>query len=245
MLVRILQDYRKSEKIDFVIGNVENVTEGSGVSQPAFKSLRGAGIDVCTTGDHVYRRADILKLFDRYGDLIIRPLNYPKEAAGEGWTQIETPFGLIAVVNLQGRVFMDPSDDPFAAMDVVLPKISAKTIIVDFHAEATSEKRAMAWHLDGRVTALFGTHTHVPTADEEILPQGTAYISDIGMCGAYRSVIGRNAHNVLKVFRTKMYAPFTVARDDVRVCGIVLDIDESTGRARSIDRIALRADDGA
>jgi metallophosphoesterase (TIGR00282 family) len=135
---------------------------------------------------------------------------------------------------------MDPADDPFRTATEALAGLTAKVVIVDLHAEATSEKRAMGFFLDGKVTAVLGTHTHVPTADEEILPHGTAYISDLGMCGPYRSVIGRSAPNVIKSFTTRMYAPFTVATQDVRACGVLLDVDEATGRARSIERIVFR-----
>lgn len=241
ILTRTLAGYRAEHGVDLVVCNVENATEGSGVSTPAYKSLRAAGVDVCTTGDHVYRRADILKLFERHPDRILRPLNYPPGAAGRGITTVATEAGVdVTVVNLQGRVFMDPSDDPFQAIDAALAGDVAKVVIVDFHGEATSEKRAMAWFLDGRVTALVGTHTHVPTADEEVLPQGTAYVTDLGMTGPYASVIGRSAANVLKSFRTKMYAPFSVADGDVRACGVLLDVDEATGKARSIERVVIR-----
>jgi metallophosphoesterase (TIGR00282 family) len=146
----------------------------------------------------------------------------------------------VAVVNIQGRVFMDPADDPFRTALEALAGITAKIIVVDFHAEATSEKRAMGWFLDGRVTAVVGTHTHVPTADEEVFPQGTAYVSDLGMCGPYRSVIGRRTESVLKSFTTRMYAPFKVATNDVRICGVLIDADPASGKARAIERVVLR-----
>lgn len=240
LLTRRLRPFREEQGVDLVIGNVENATEGSGVTVPAYKSLRAAGIDVCTTGDHVYRRADVLKLFQRHPTRILRPLNYPAGAAGHGTTVVETEGGVeVAVINLQGRVFMDPSDDPFRCVSRALESIKTKVVVVDFHAEATSEKRAIGWFLDGKVSLVFGTHTHVPTADEEIFPGGTAYVTDLGMCGPYRSIIGRNTENVLKSFTTKMYAPFTVATDDVRACGILVDIDEETGRATSIERVVI------
>jgi metallophosphoesterase (TIGR00282 family) len=240
LLTRKLRPFREENGVDLVIGNVENATEGSGISVPAYKSLRAAGIDVCTTGDHVYRRADVLKLFERHPARILRPLNYPAGAAGHGTTVVQTDGGVeVAVINLQGRVFMDPSDDPFRCVTRALESIGTKVVVVDFHAEATSEKRAMGWFLDGKVSLVFGTHTHVPTADEEIFPGGTAYVTDLGMSGPYRSIIGRNTENVLKSFTTKMYAPFTVATDDVRACGILVDIDEETGRATSIERVVI------
>jgi len=241
LLVKRLMAYRHERAIDFVIANVENATDGSGVALASFKALRAAGIDVCTTGDHVYKRADVMKCFEREPDRLLRPLNYPREAAGRGVTTVTSDKGVpVSVVNLQGRVFMDPADDPFRMATEALAGLKSKIIILDFHAEATSEKRAMGWHLDGKVSAVLGTHTHVPTADEEILTQGTAYISDLGMSGPYRSVIGRSTANVLKSFTTRMYAPFTVAAHDVRACGVILDVDESTGRSRSIERITFR-----
>lgn len=236
LLTKVLPEFREKQRIDFTVVNVENSVEGSGVNVPSFRALRAAGADVCTTGDHVYKRADVLKLFDREPERILRPLNYPAGAAGRGVTVVDG----VAVINLQGRVFMDPSDDPFRVVDEALAELDEKIVIVDFHAEATSEKRAMAWHLDGRVSILFGTHTHVPTADEEVLPKGTAYVTDLGMCGPYRSVIGRRAENVLKSMTTKMYAPFEVASRDVRGCGIIVEVSPESGRATSIERVTLK-----
>ncbi len=241
VLMRTLRPYREQNGIDFVVCNVENATEGSGINSSAFRSLRAAGIDVATTGDHVYRRADVLKLFERHPDRILRPLNYPAKAAGRGATVVTANNGVpVAVVNVQGRVFMDPSDDPFHALRTILPTLEAKVIIIDFHAEATSEKRAMGWFLDGQATAMVGTHTHVPTADEEVFPEGLAYVTDLGMCGPYRSVIGRRSDAVLHSFTTKMYARFGVADEDVRACGVLIEVDPETGKAQSIERVVLR-----
>lgn len=241
LLTKRLMAFRHERKIDFVVGNVENATEGSGVSLASYKTLRAAGIDVGTTGDHVFKRADVLKVFEREPERLLRPHNYPKEAAGRGFTTIVSDGGVpVSVLNLQGRVFMDPADDPFRTALEILAGLKSKIILLDLHAEATSEKRAMGWYLDGKVTAVVGTHTHVPTADEEVLTQGTAYISDLGMCGPYRSIIGRSTANVLKSFTTRMYAPFTVAAHDVRACGVIIDADESSGRARSIERVVFR-----
>jgi len=239
VLAKRLPDFRIANGIDFVVINAENVVDGSGVNRPSFRALRSSGADVCTTGDHVFKRADILKLFKLHPDEILRPANYPPQAAGRGWCV----HGDVAVINLSGRVFMDGADDPFRVVDEILAQIEAKIILVDFHAEATSEKRAMGFFLDGRVSVVVGTHTHVPTADEEILPKGTAYVTDLGMCGAYRSVIGRQIEPVLYRFRTKMYAPFGIADEDVRATGVVVDVDDETGRARSIERITLRMDE--
>ena len=241
VLVKRLKEFREQHGVDLVVANAENAAQGSGVTLATYKAIRGAGVDVCTTGDHVYKRAEILKLFERDPERILRPLNYPAAAAGRGVTTVSTAAGVpVAVINLQGRVFMDPSDDPFKAARDALAGIDAKVVVVDFHGEATSEKRAMGWFLDGKVSVVFGTHTHVPTADEEVLPGGTAYVTDLGMCGAYRSIIGRDIQGVLTTFTTKMYAPFTIATGDVRACGILVDVDEKTGKARKIERIVMR-----
>jgi metallophosphoesterase (TIGR00282 family) len=246
LLAQSLPAYREERGIDFVVAIVENATDGSGLTTPSYRSLRAAGVDVCTTGDHVYKRADILKIFQREPERVLRPANYPAAAAGRGETVIEAVIGTgasvpVGVVNLQGRVFMDPSDDPFRAADTALAALAgrAKVLVVDFHAEATSEKRAMGWYLDGRASIVVGTHTHVPTADEEVFPAGTAYVTDLGMCGPYKSVIGRRVEPVLTSFTTKMYAPFTVAKEDVRACGVLVDVDEETGRARTIERVSF------
>ena len=234
VLERKLPGFREEHAVDFCIVNIENVADGAGINVQSFKAIRDAGADVCTTGDHVYRKADVLKLFRREPDRLLRPLNYPAKAAGRGLTVIDG----VAVLNLQGRVFMDPSGDPFEAVDEALNGLDTGTVVVDFHCEATSEKRAMGWYVDGRVSALVGTHTHVPTADEEVLPKGTAYVSDLGMCGPYASVIGRHAPNVLKSMTTKMYAPFDVATDDVRACGVIVDVDDATGRASQLAKVS-------
>jgi len=245
VLARRLPAYRAAAGVDFVVCNIENVVDGSGVNTASYKVVRAAGVDVCTTGDHVYRRADVLKLLEKEPDRVLRPANFPAAAAGRGVTTLEAPDGTpVTVINLCGRVFMDPSDDPFACVDRALKGTDARVVVVDFHAEATSEKRAMGFWLDGRVSVVFGTHTHVPTADEEVLPGGTAYITDVGMTGPYRSVIGRRADRVLKTMTTRMYAPFDVAEDDARACGVLVEVDADTGRARSIERVTLRLDDG-
>ena len=239
-----LPAYRESEKVDLVIANIENIVDGSGVNGSSFRVMRAAGVDVCTTGDHVYRRGDVLKVFEKEPDRLLRPLNYPAAAAGKGMTVVEAANGVpVAVINLQGRVFMDPADDPFAAVTCALEGLDAPVVVVDFHAEATSEKRAMGFFLDGKVALCFGPHTHVPTADEEILPNGTAYVSDIGMSGPYRSVIGRRADRVVYSMTTRMYAPFDLATGDVRSTGVLVDVDPEEGTATSIRRVTLWLED--
>jgi metallophosphoesterase (TIGR00282 family) len=241
VIMRTLPAFRRERGVDFVVGNIENCADGSGVTHAAYRALRSSGIDVCTSGDHVYKRAEVLKVLQREPDRLLRPINYPAEAAGQGLTQIVAENGVtVAVVNVQGRVFMEPSDDPFRTVKEALARISTPVVVVDVHAEATSEKRAMGWWLAGKVSIVFGTHTHVPTADEEILPGGTAYVTDVGMCGPYRSVIGRRADRVLRKFTTNMHAPFDVATEDVRACGVLVELDAATGRATAIERVTLR-----
>ncbi|MHC4953368.1 MAG: TIGR00282 family metallophosphoesterase [Planctomycetota bacterium] len=238
-----LRAFREENSIDFCVVNAENSVEGSGLNRAAFKVIRDAGADVCTTGDHVFKRADVLKLFKLHPDEVLRPINYPVAAAGRGFCRHEVNGVSIGVINAQGRVFMDPCDDPFKAISGAIANMGAKIVIVDFHAEATSEKRAMGFFLDGKVSAVVGTHTHVPTADEEILPNGTAYVSDLGMTGGFRSVIGRQAKAVVYSMTTRMYSPFGVSDEDVRSTGVIVDIDNATGRATMIERVTIRMDE--
>ena len=173
---------------------------------------------------------------------VLRPLNYPPQAMGKGVGIYETRLGIsIAVITLLGRIFMPPVDCPFRSIDKALKQLNSdvKLILVEIHAEATSEKIAMGWKLDGRVSCVFGTHTHIPTADERLLPRGTAYITDLGMTGPYDSVIGRNKESVLHKFETAMHAPFNVASGDVRLCGVVVTLNSETGKALSIERVRL------
>ena len=233
--------------IDLVIANGENIAGGSGITANLFRKLRSYGVDAVTLGDHFHRKNDIFDILDS-SDRIVRPANvaagspgkthviFPA-AAGSADDPKEVSVGLFA---LAGRLFMPnlPADNPFATADRVLKSMptSVKVIICDMHAEASSEKIAMGWHLDGRASIVFGTHTHVPTADARILPGGTAYISDLGMCGPYDSVLGRKTEAVLSWMANGRPMPFDVATGDIRLCGIVVDIDESTGRATSIER---------
>ncbi|MFQ5877634.1 MAG: TIGR00282 family metallophosphoesterase [Acidobacteriota bacterium] len=233
-------------RVDFTVGNVENAADGFGVTPGLAEQMFAAGFDCLTSGNHIWDRSEIVDYLHSERRLI-RPINYPDGAPGRGLFGGESPAGVpVAVVNLMGRVFMPPCDDPFRAIDDLLPRIrqAAKVILVDMHAEATSEKNAMGWHLDGRVTAVLGTHTHIQTADERILPGGTAYITDLGMTGPYESVIGIRTSLALRRFRTGLPVRFSAARGDVRLCGVILDVDETTGRAREIERIQVRADAG-
>ena len=229
------------EKIDFVVANAENSAAGSGLTPAIFQKLIGAGIDVCTMGDHTYRKRDILPLLQS-SDRLIRPGNYPPDAVGRGWTVVSSRSGVsIAILQVMGRLYMNPLDDPLRTIDKMLSEIprQVKVRIVDFHAEASSEKIAMGWHLDGRVSINFGTHTHTPTADARVLPGGTAFVSDLGMTGPYESVLGRRKDRVLQFMITGMPNFFEIATGDPRMCGIMATVDEVSGHALSIVRCDL------
>jgi hypothetical protein len=237
----LLPELRKQESLDYVIANAENIAGGSGITVNLFKKLLSYGVDFVTTGDHVYRRAEVIPLLHE-NHRIIRPLNFPEQAEGKGCAVVEVRPGVkIAVIQLIGRIFMQPVRCPFLTADAALAEINkeTKTVIVDMHAEATSEKIALGWHLDGRVSAVFGSHTHVQTADERVLPKGTAYITDVGMTGPHDGVIGRIKEAVLNKFITHMPTPFDVAAGDVRVCGAIASIDTDTGLAKEIKRVCV------
>ncbi|MCQ9208288.1 MAG: TIGR00282 family metallophosphoesterase [Omnitrophica bacterium] len=236
---RLLPGLKKKYKIDLSIANAENTAGGSGITPKIAEELFGFGLDALTSGDHIWKRKEILELLDSEMR-IFRPANYPKGAPGRGYGVIKTkktkPVG---VINLEGRVFMSSLDCPFKRAQEAVEELKKETqiILVDMHAEATSEKIALGWFLDGTVSAVLGTHTHVQTADEQILPAGTAYITDLGMTGPYDSVIGRKKEQILTRFLTQMPVRFEMAQDKVELHGVVLDIDEKTGKARSIERI--------
>ena len=237
-----------SKKIDLVIANAENAAAGFGITPPIVEELLGLGIEVLTTGNHIWDKKEIIDFFQRaesntdgIARRVLRPANYPQGTPGvglfEGVSRSGTSF---AVINLQGRVFMVDNDDPFRTADRLLEQIKAKVILVDLHAEASSEKIAMGWYLDGRVTAVVGTHTHVPTADERVLPKGTAYQTDVGMTGPYDSVIGVQKEQILHRFLTNMPIRFEPARNDARFAATIIECDASTGRASGIERIFLK-----
>lgn len=234
----------KDRAIDCVIANAENAAGGSGLTRQIYDKLLRYGVNLVTLGDHTYRKRDIIGTLET-AESIARPANFSEYAAGSSFAICKTGKGpTVAVVALIGRLFMKPADCPYAAIDKILPKLQqqADIIIVDFHAEATSEKIAMGYHLDGRVSCCFGTHTHVVTADERIFPKGTAYITDIGMTGAHDSVLGRKSESVLKAFRTQMPVPFEIATDDVKMNGILVTVDSNTKKAERIERIQVDAD---
>jgi hypothetical protein len=239
-----LASLRQKRQVDFCIANVENASGGSGLTPENGREILAAGVDVMTMGDHVWKRKEIIP-FMEIEPRLLRPHNFSPLAAGTGVGVYTLPSGVkIAVLDLLGRVFMKPVDDPFRCADEALRHLAAQTpnIFVDFHAEATAEKIALGWHLDGRVTCVFGTHTHVQTADERLLPQGTAFLCDLGMTGPYDSVLGRRTDRVLKATLTQMPFPFDVAKGDVRISGALVNFDPDTGRALAIERLQLRED---
>lgn len=229
-------------ELDCVIANVENAAAGSGLTPALYDKFVKYGVHLMTMGDHVFRRREIMPVLEQ-SDNIVRPINLPDTAPGKLWVSYETNSGArVAVISVLGQLFINLStNSPFATIDRVLAKIpkDIKVIVVDVHAEATSEKIALGWHLDGRVSCVFGTHTHVPTADETILPGGTAYITDLGMTGPYDSVLGRRKDRVVGTMRTGIPSAFEVATGDPRVCGIVVRVDPATGKATSIERIRI------
>ncbi len=232
---KLLPDLRKKYNIELVMANAENVAGGLGVTPPTATELLEAGVDVLTTGNHVWAQKEILPYLDDENMPILRPLNYPPGVAGRGYI-IKNK---IAVVNLIGRTFMSDYDCPFRAMDKLLEEIGRKPaiIIVDFHAEATSEKVAMGRYLDGRVSAVLGTHTHVGTIDTRVLPKGTAYVTDIGMTGPIESVIGDDIDSVLQRFLTMIPNRLPVGQGKTMFTAMLVDIDKKTGLATSIERI--------
>lgn len=240
-LQKHLDSIKKLNKIDFVIANGENATPvGKGINREIAKSLYSCGTDVITMGNHTFNNYDINKLFEEDFP-IIRPANLPPETAGDGYI-ITDFFGTkIAVINLLGRVYMECVDCPFRKADAIIEKVreQAGVILVDFHAEATSEKMAMGYYLDGRVSAVFGTHTHVQTADEKILEGKTAFISDVGMTGCHNSILGVKKDIIIKRFLTSLPQRHEIEEGEASMDGVIIDIDETTGKAVSIERIQV------
>ena len=245
ILKKKLASFRQAEQIDFCVANAENAAGGSGITPDIMDELFATGIDVLTSGDHIWKKKEIVPVIEQTPRLL-RPANYPAESPGRGFGLFETASGLpVGVINVQGRVFMPSSDCPFRAAKEAVAELAqkAKLIILDLHAEATSEKIAFGWYLDGQVSLVFGTHTHIQTADERILPQGTAYITDVGMTGPYESVLGRKVEKVLSSFVKRMPTHFDVAEDDVRLCGAIVTVNSQTGQALAIKRVALKDND--
>ncbi len=225
-----------------VVANGENVAAGLGLTAPLVRRMLAAGVHVVTTGNHVWDKKEFLRAIDRFPQ-VVRPANYPPGAPGKGWCTVRAAGATVAVVNLSGRVFMEPMDCPFRTADAVLGEVGsqAEVVLVDFHAEATSEKRALGWYLDGRVSAVVGTHTHVATADPQILPGGTGYITDAGMTGVASSVIGLPVTSSVERFRTRLPQGHGLAQGQGVLCGVLLEVDAGTGRCRAIERVEAPA----
>lgn len=237
-----LRHLQREYGIDLTILNCENSAGGFGVTPKIADEFLDWGIDVLTSGNHVWDKKEILPYLNN-NPRILRPANYPPDNPGRGAMVVKAGNGEgAAVINLQGRVFMPATDDPFRIADQELERLpkEIKVIFVDMHAEATSEKAAMGWYLDGRVSAVVGTHTHIPTADETILPGGTAYVTDAGMSGPFHSVIGIMKDQAIRRFLTKIHDKFDSASQDARLHAVVIDVDSETGKARSIERIQRR-----
>ncbi|MDQ6808133.1 MAG: TIGR00282 family metallophosphoesterase [Verrucomicrobiota bacterium] len=234
-----LPQLKEEHALDFIIVNGENAAGGRGITPKITIDLLRAGVSVVTTGDHIWDRKEIIPFIDTEPRLL-RPINYPNGAPGAGTIVLETPKGKVGVINVQARTFMQPIlDNPFATIDLAVTEMRRESaiIVVDVHGETTSEKIAMGRFLDGRVSAVLGTHTHVQTADEQIFPGGTAFLCDAGMCGPSESVLGREVEPIVRRFVSNMPAPFPVARGEVRLCGAILKVDESNGRAIAITRL--------
>jgi metallophosphoesterase (TIGR00282 family) len=241
IVVRALPGLIQRESLDLVIANAENAAAGTGLTPAIYEELISAGVDGVTLGDHIYKRNEIIGTLESEEN-IVKPANYPPQAPGKDSMILTAKNGVrVGVVSLMGRVFMRPVDCPWAAADRVLSQLPAdiKVIVVDFHAEATSDKQLLARYLDGRVSAVLGTHTHVPTADECVLPGGAAFQCDVGMTGPYDSVLGRRVDRVLETTITFNPTHFDVATGDVRLCGAMVDVDPQTGRALSIRRVRI------
>ncbi len=241
MVVDTLPGFRRQQSIDLVIANAENADGGSGLTPSIYRKLVRCGVDCVTLGDHIYKKKEIVEILDSQTN-IVKPANYPPQAPGKTWTVVQTETGIqVAVISLMGRVYMKPVDCPFTAADRVLAEIPAeiKVRFVDFHAEATSDKQLMGRFLDGRVSAVLGTHTHIATADEQIFPGGTAFQADVGMTGPHHSILGRKIENVLEAAITFNPLPFTVATEDPRINGAIVEIDQRTGKANKIERVCL------
>lgn len=239
-----LADIVAQRKIDLCIANGENSASGFGITPRLAEELFASGVEVITGGNHIWDRKEIIDFFP-HEPRLIRPANFPEGSAGKGqYVGVARNGVKFAVLNLQGRTFMTPLEDPFRTVNRELESLpgDVKVIVVDMHAEATSEKQAMGWHLDGRVSAVLGTHTHVPTADNRVLPGGTAYITDVGMTGPHDSVIGMEKKPIVQRFLDSMPTKFTVAEGDVQMNSVEIDVDPETGRAKSIERVNFRLD---
>ncbi len=238
-LRNILPAYKKLKKIDLCIANGENSAVGNGITPFSAQYLFDSGVDFITTGNHVYRRKEFYEMLDERDD-IIRPANFFGANPGKGFSTIDMGFSKVGIINLAGMVYMDRCDNPFTVVDEILPELSdCRIILVDFHAEATAEKRAMGFYLDGKVSAVFGTHTHIITGDATVLPNGTAYITDIGMTGPKNSVLGVKPEISIEWLRTGMPARFDTAEGECIMNGCIFEIDNKTGKALSVEAVTI------
>lgn len=242
IVTHALAGLRQREQLDLIIANAENALDGSGLSPTIYRKLIAAGVDCITLGDHIYRRNEICSVLTSEGN-IVKPANFPAKAPGKNFAVVKAASGeQVAVFSLLGRIFMKPVDCPYQAADRVLAEMppEVKIRVLDFHAEATGDKQQMGRYLDGRVSAVLGTHTHVSTADEQILPGGTAFQCDVGMTGPHESILGRRIDRVLETTITFQPTQFDVANGDVQLHGTVVDVDPETGRATGIRRLVLK-----
>lgn len=249
-LAKILPDLKKKKKVDLVIANAENVHHGKGVSDSKIQEMRGYGVDFFTSGNHIWRVQEICKHMEKADYPLIRPANYPEGAPGRGYAIIEVGKQKVLIINLMGRVFMPGNlDDPFQKIQIILKKIekdglrlgkNLAAIILDMHAEAGSEKMALGHFLDGKVSLVYGTHTHIQTADEQILPKKTAYLTDVGMTGVIDSIIGADKKAIIENFLTQRPVKHEVAEGDTVFNALLLETDKKTGLAKSIERIQIR-----
>lgn len=240
IFARVATEMKQNGKADFVVANAENAAGGRGITVALAEELFAAGADVLTLGDHAWDQKEAETYLERE-PRVIRPLNFAPGCPGKGVVTVDTPFGKITVFSLVGRVFMPARDCPFRTADALLQRGGdlGKVILVDVHAEATSEKIVLGRYLEGRVSCVTGTHTHVQTSDETVLPKGTAYLTDLGMTGAKDSALGRDLESVTRMFLTGMPTKFKMAREDVALEGVLVGVDEATGRARSIKRLRI------
>jgi 2',3'-cyclic-nucleotide 2'-phosphodiesterase len=240
-LAATMPSLREAHKPELVIVNAENAAGGVGITEETAKEVFAAGADAITLGNHAYRHREVYPYLDAEAR-IVRPANYPDSNPGRGYTVVDAAGMKVAVLNLSGSLYLEVEISPFPAADQILDELSgrADAVIVDFHAELTSEKVGMGWHLDGRVAAMLGTHTHVPTADARVLPEGTAYITDVGMTGSRAGIIGVRRELALEAFRTQMPIRFETADEDVWVMGALIDVGDD-GLARSIEQIIVPA----
>ena len=237
-LAKKLNQIKREYNIDVTVVNGENSANGNGITASSAESILNCGVDVITTGNHAFKRRESMEIFDN--DVIFRPYNYPEGCIGKGICVLDMGMCRIAVVNLMGTVYLDPLDNPFTAADQILEQLDTPNIFVDFHAEATAEKKAMGYHLAGKVTAVLGTHTHVQTADETILEGHTAYITDVGMTGPENSVLGVAVKPAVDRLRFRFPVRFVEAEGECFLNGVVINFDNKTGKCNKIDRIIIR-----